>query len=276
MLSAGAEIEQIVAVTFTHKAAGELKIRRQKLDKARAEAADSAVRGNLERSLARLEEAAIGTIHGFCAQILRERPVEARVDPAFEELMRPPGVAHLRSRVHAWFQRRLNRESPGLTRALARLAWRESWDNSPPLEQLEYAGWSLIEWRVFTGPWRRPPWFWPTQCIDDLVGGVLALAAVSAQCERRNDTLLEALCPRCTSRQRSSEIENTRLRDYDALESLLLKLQRDLKRNTRKGSGKFAAGCPPRRSSAHARGVAGATRRVPDPRGRRPGRGVAG
>ena len=38
---------------------------------------DARERAHLEDALERLEEAAIGTIHGFCAQILRERPVEA-------------------------------------------------------------------------------------------------------------------------------------------------------------------------------------------------------
>ena len=31
-----------------------------------------------------LEEAHVSTIHGFCADLLRERPVEARVDPLFQ------------------------------------------------------------------------------------------------------------------------------------------------------------------------------------------------
>ena len=34
----------------------------------------------------RLEEARIGTIHSFCAEILRQRPVEARIPPGFAEL----------------------------------------------------------------------------------------------------------------------------------------------------------------------------------------------
>src|SRR5580765_6385617 len=59
-------VDKIVAVTFTHKAAGELKIRlRQELDKARSSAVDSHERANLEEALKSLEEAAIGTIHGF-------------------------------------------------------------------------------------------------------------------------------------------------------------------------------------------------------------------
>src|SRR5207248_2845902 len=93
-------VEHVVAVTFTRKAAGELKLRlRQELDRALSEIRDSKFEiadskfpissfemQNLENAIARLEEARIGTIHSFCAEILRERPVEANIDPAFEEL----------------------------------------------------------------------------------------------------------------------------------------------------------------------------------------------
>ena len=120
---------QIVAVTFTHKAAGELKIRlREELDKARSGCADRRPRARAsEDALERLEEAAIGTIHGFCAQILRERPVEARIDPGFEELTEPEAARMCARAFDLWFQRKLDAGAEALRRALARLAWRESW-----------------------------------------------------------------------------------------------------------------------------------------------------
>src|SRR5919204_3911060 len=72
-----ATMVEIVAVTFTEKAAGELKLRlREALELERAAAADAGVRRHLEHALETLEEAHVNTIHGFCAELLRERPVE--------------------------------------------------------------------------------------------------------------------------------------------------------------------------------------------------------
>ena len=103
-----AEVGSIVAVTFTNKAAGELKIRvRQGLDEARAKAQDPVERNNLEAALAHLEEAFIGTIHAFCAQILRQRPVEARVDPAFEEITEQEASRISDAAFDHWFQSHL-------------------------------------------------------------------------------------------------------------------------------------------------------------------------
>ena len=91
VLRAGmAELERVVAVTFTEKAAGEMKLRlRAELEKARNDGAATAEeRANLHRALAQLEVARIGTIHSLCADLLREFPVEARVDPLFEVISR--------------------------------------------------------------------------------------------------------------------------------------------------------------------------------------------
>src|ERR1700710_857114 len=67
-------LDRVIAVTFTEKAAGEMKLRlRAELDRARLEADDAAQRAHLEQALAALEVAHINTIHGFCADLLRER-----------------------------------------------------------------------------------------------------------------------------------------------------------------------------------------------------------
>jgi ATP-dependent helicase/nuclease subunit A len=81
-----APLEEIVAITFTEKAAGELKVRlREAIEKALPlsppEEAES-----LSQALGELERAPISTIHSFCSSLLRERPVEASLDPNFEPL----------------------------------------------------------------------------------------------------------------------------------------------------------------------------------------------
>ena len=83
-----ATIDQIVAVTFSEKAAGELKLRlREELERAREHTAPNSDAGRLlDAAVHDFEEAQVSTIHGFCAELLRERPVEARVDPAFAVL----------------------------------------------------------------------------------------------------------------------------------------------------------------------------------------------
>lgn len=82
-----AEIDRIVAITFTRKAAGELKERVQDvLEKCLAEMPPGLERERLAAAYLDLERGFIGTIHSFCERILRERPVEAALDPEFETI----------------------------------------------------------------------------------------------------------------------------------------------------------------------------------------------
>lgn len=237
VLEAGlTKIDHIVAVTFTHKAAGELKLRlREELDKARLRAPV------LEDALGRLEEASIGTIHSFCAQILRERPVEAGVDPAFEELNEQASARLYQRAFRAWLERRLNVSSPGLRRAFARLAWPESWNDTPPLEQLQFAGKKLVEWRDYRAAWRREP-FAREEEIDTIVRLVRELAELSARPRRVTDNLFRGLAPARALSGWIERAEKAGSRDYDALESLLPKLGRDLRRDLKKGSGIYGDG----------------------------------
>ncbi len=80
------EIGTMAAVTFTRKATAELRDRfRMKLEAGATEATGKR-RERLAAALAGIEQCFIGTIHAFCGRLLRERPIEAGIDVAFEEL----------------------------------------------------------------------------------------------------------------------------------------------------------------------------------------------
>jgi ATP-dependent helicase/nuclease subunit A len=105
-----AKIDEIAAITFTEKAAGEMRqrlaeglerlraIARGGVERDETRAADRALdnltdRFGVEReqvaeralaALQNLDRSRVDTIHTFCAGLLREHPVEAGVDPGFD------------------------------------------------------------------------------------------------------------------------------------------------------------------------------------------------
>jgi len=91
LASGKARINTFAAVTFTRKAAAELRGRfqtelEQAVLAARDREEDKAIHDRLADALHYLEQAFIGTIHSFCAKILKERPIEIALDPDFKEL----------------------------------------------------------------------------------------------------------------------------------------------------------------------------------------------
>ena len=230
-------VDRVVAVTFTRKAAGELKLRlRQTLDSARAQARGPSVT-HLEDALARLEEARIGTIHSFCAEILRQRPVEAEIDPAFRELSEYEARRLYSQAFYAWFQHHLGASSPGLRRALVRLARPDFWDTRSPIERLQAAGRQLIEWRDFPTPWRQEL-FDRQGAIDHLVALARVLAALASQCSNPSDSLFKAVRPAMDLVAWVDRAGPDSLPDADTLEGLLVRLRTQVK--TWNGRGKFA------------------------------------
>ncbi len=100
VLAQGTPVEKLVALTFTEKAAAEIKTRfifklEQLVQAVRNHTADRTLEllrahfpvkedvlvTRAEAALARLDRANIGTIHGFCAEILKMFPLEAGLSP---------------------------------------------------------------------------------------------------------------------------------------------------------------------------------------------------
>ncbi len=81
--------DQIAAVTFTRKAAAELREKFQtalerQLRAAREEGREERVE-RFDRALREIDRAFIGTIHSFCARLLRDRALDVGLDPGFHE-----------------------------------------------------------------------------------------------------------------------------------------------------------------------------------------------
>ncbi|WP_437813514.1 UvrD-helicase domain-containing protein [Sorangium sp. So ce1078] len=232
----GGTLDRIVAVTFTEKAAGEMKLRlRAEIERARGDARSGpAERARLDEALAHLEAARIGTIHSFCADLLREWPVEARVDPLFQVAAADQAEALFDQAFDAWFQRTLNDPPEGVRRILRR---RPRDGAQGPRDLLRSAAFKLAEHRDFTRPWRRDP-FDRERAIDELLDRLAALADLGAEADREADYLAQSLrnLDRYLAELRRREAV-TGGRDHDGLEAELGELAR-WKEWRWKGSGK--------------------------------------
>lgn len=82
------EIDQLAAVTFTRKAAAELRERfhaRIHRESTATERSQDEIR-RLRGAANRIDQSFVGTFHAFCSTLLRERPIECNVDPGFREI----------------------------------------------------------------------------------------------------------------------------------------------------------------------------------------------
>ena len=247
-----ATIGQIVAVTFSEKAAGELKLRlREDIERARAaHPPDSEIGLRLSRAVYDFEEAHVSTIHGFCSELLRERPVEARVDPAFVVLTDTQTDRLFDEAFTSWLHEQLAFPDEGVRRSLRRpMRWRpEDDDGDGPIERLRRAARDLREWRDHTTPWTQPSYD-RRLSIKSLMERVKTFAELTAKPLNRADNLAGDTRHARTlnaefERQRRSVGDMVPESVFDAWEASVVGLadHRDFAR-PRKGSGAaFAVG----------------------------------
>lgn len=104
-------LDEIAAITFTEKAACELKERLR----ATIEASDRAAELRWE-----LDRAAVGTIHGFCAGLLRDHALRLGIDPTFRVLDEREATLRLQEIIRGEVMDAVGREDRGVEQLLAR------------------------------------------------------------------------------------------------------------------------------------------------------------
>jgi ATP-dependent exoDNAse (exonuclease V) beta subunit len=221
-----ATLASMVAVTFTEKAAGEMKLRlRTEIERARqSDTATDQTRAHLDVALSELEAAHIGTIHSFCAELLRERPVEARVDPLFMAADEAAQERLYDEAFERFFQRELQEPSEAVRRMLRKR--HHTRDSGGPRNLLYHAGLTLIEQRDFDCPWRRDP-FNRTSEVDAIVTRLRDVAKHWDVAVDKTTWLTQNLIDVkrfVYELDRREQISNER--DYDGLEEELRSLSR--------------------------------------------------
>ncbi len=112
----GTPVDRIAAVTFTRKAANELRERFQvRLEAAVAEAAAGSEEGvRYAVALHGLDRTFLGTIHSFCGRLLRERPLEIGLDPNFQEVSEQEWEELTQRFWRRWVERTKRTDDPDL------------------------------------------------------------------------------------------------------------------------------------------------------------------
>ena len=179
--------------------------------------------------MTRLEEAHVGTIHAFCADLLRERPVEAGVDPLFEVLTEPASARLFDEAFGRWLQEMLSDPPEGVRRALRRSAFGGGLAKAVPSTACARRRGSSRSGATSPSPWTRDP-FDRDREIESLVSLLHDVADLSRNPASKNDPLFTGTDP---VRRLSDEIrlqqtfDDAGAPDYDGWEAGLVDLSRD-------------------------------------------------
>ena len=206
LVDEGVPIEAIAAITFTEKAAGELRHRVREVLSAEPV---SAVR---RAALDQLDGAPIGTLHAFARRILFEFPVEARLPPGFTVLDELESQLALGERWDDLLDSLLDDPDheigPGLAAAgfVQLCAW-ERFDVLRGLLRVVQdfqANWDLVEtWVGTTAPPR------PALGAADLADRAGAIGCTPTPPGDKQETVLQHLCEAANDLARADDIGTT-------------------------------------------------------------------
>lgn len=115
----GMEVSGIAAITFTEKAANQMKEKiRSKIQKRITLAEDPGEKETWALRFRDVGSAWIHTIHGLCARLLKENAIEAGIDPRFVILNQTETIILLHRTVRDFINDRLNHETETMVRLL--------------------------------------------------------------------------------------------------------------------------------------------------------------
>lgn len=181
LLERGVRLSRVAAITFTEKAAGELLARlRLRLEEAHRLLPDR--RADIERALEDLEGSPIGTIHAFCAGVLREHALAAGLDPRFTALDGPAAATLEEETWDRWI-----RDIPpgGAIPRVLSLGWTPG--------QLRDLSGALLRQRASLRRPQAAPFPGGDEATDLLQKGVTLLGAWRKRCKTEEDGLLKRL-----------------------------------------------------------------------------------
>ncbi|MFB6231138.1 MAG: UvrD-helicase domain-containing protein [Salinibacter sp.] len=137
LVRTGVPADAITAITFTRKAAGEMSKRFfEELRRARSALPDGTEQHlRVTEALQNAQRTFIGTVHAFCARLLRERPIAANLPPNFTAGLDDRDERQLRERAWQRHLQRVRDTHPDQIQALTELGM-EPGDLEPFFERL--------------------------------------------------------------------------------------------------------------------------------------------